>query len=203
MRTLTVLSVLSGSVLSVKGLESLSTEYKCTHYRKNKDHTYHGNYYFVCFPDVPLISTLSDSGWEKNVTFGCAILGENNCTIGYNSFAIGKDTATEGNYSIALGYNAKARNNNAFAWSAVDEYVVSGNGHFGINPKNGISGFFIGNSSLKSILDTSYKVDVDDELISTSTNPVQNKVITSAFNELSNLIGDINSLLDVINGETI
>lgn len=86
------------------------------------------------------------------MTFGCAALGENNCTIGYNSFAIGKDNTTEGNYSIALGYNAKAGNNSSFAWSGGGAYNVSGEGQFGINPKDGTNGFYIGSRNLSNII---------------------------------------------------
>ena len=86
------------------------------------------------------------------MTFGCAALGENNCTIGYNSFAIGKDNTTEGNYSIALGYNAKAGNNSSFAWSSGGAYNVSGEGQFGINPKDGTNGFYIGSRNLSNII---------------------------------------------------
>ena len=108
----------------------------------------------MCFPDAPLISTLTDSGWEKDMTFGCAALGEANNTIGYNSFAIGKDNKTEGNYSIALGVNARARSNNSFAWSGNGAYNVSCDGQFGINPKDGTNGFYIGSQNLSNIIST-------------------------------------------------
>jgi hypothetical protein len=97
------------------------------------------------------------------MTFGCAALGENNCTIGYNSFAIGKDNTTEGNYSIALGYNAKAGNNSVFAWSSGGAYNVSGEGQFGINPKGGPNGFFIGDKSLAYYLND-LSGDLDGEI---------------------------------------
>ena len=159
--------MISGSILSVRGLDAIDLSYLQTHYRKNSSHTYHGNYYFVCFPDVPDISTYMDSGWEKDMTFGCAAIGENNNTIGYNSFAIGKDNKTEGNYSIALGYNAKAKSNNSFAWSNGTSYAVSGEGQFGINPTGGIEGFFIGNKSLHyylSSISSNTDADVQNKL---------------------------------------
>lgn len=162
-RKLVVEDVLSGSVLSVSGLDTIEPLYQQTHYRKNTNHTYHGNYYFVCFQDVSDISTYTDVGWEKNMTFGCAALGENNCTIGYNSFAIGKDNTTEGNYSIALGHSAKAGNNSVFAWSSGGAYNVSGEGQFGINPKGGISGFYIGDKSLAYYLND-LSGDLDGEI---------------------------------------
>ena len=161
MRKLTVLSVINGSVLSVSGLENIDDGYKQTHYRKNAtNQTYHANHYIACFPDIPLISTNSDVGCENNMTFGCAAIGEANNTIGYNSFAIGRSNTAEGNYSMALGYNARAKNNNSFAWSGGDAYSVSGVGQFGINPKGGINGFYIGDKTLGEYIgDPQYMLD--------------------------------------------
>ena len=193
-RKLVVEDVLSGSVLSVSGLDTIEPLYQQTHYRKNKDHTYHGNYYFVCFSDVPDISTYTDGGWEKNMTFGCAALGENNCTIGYNSFATGKDNTTEGNYSIALGHSAKAGNNSVFAWSSGGAYNVSGEGQFGINPKSGISGFYIGDKSLAYYL-KDLSGDLDGE--------IQNKLDKCYGGTVSGDVGVFQHDMKILSGNYI
>jgi hypothetical protein len=57
--------------------------------------------------------------------------------------------------------------------------------------------------------DYGFRSIADSELSSTSTNPVQNKVVTAALNEkadktyVDEKVGDINSILDSINEEVI
>lgn len=57
--------------------------------------------------------------------------------------------------------------------------------------------------SAKEYTDTAVsniEIDVDAEISDTSENPVQNKVVKTY---VDNLIGDINTMLDTINGEEV
>lgn len=56
--------------------------------------------------------------------------------------------------------------------------------------------FVLGIPSAKQVL-------VDSQLLENSENPVQNKVITQQINQITSNIGDMSSLLDIINGEVI
>ena len=129
-------------------------------------------------------------------------MGDGNTVMGYNSFASGKENRAEGNYSIALGYQAKAVNNNTFAWSGKSSaYTISGLGQFGIDPINGISGFYIGDKSLDHYLKISstavndLKSKISSAVSSIAASPLSSLNISSS---IENAISAIVSIRDIL-----
>lgn len=102
---------------------------------------------------------------EYNVVNGCAAhVGGKCCTAdGDTSFAHGRYCYADGCYSIALGNNTTAAGNKSFVWSgsSVDNadkttsymYGKKIDGCFAVNPKDGADGFYIGEKTLKQIID--------------------------------------------------
>lgn len=86
------------------------------------------------------------------------------CTVsGQNAFAHGRYCYADGHHSIALGNNTTAAGEKSFVWSgnSPDEadktksymYGKAIDGCFAVNPKNGAEGFYIGEKTLKQIID--------------------------------------------------
>ena len=76
-------------------------------------------------------------------------------------FAAGAYLCANANFSQALGFDAQTPSSDtySFVWNgddtrAIGDYYQShGKGTFSINPVNGLSGFYIGNKNLKTIID--------------------------------------------------
>ncbi len=76
--------------------------------------------------------------------------------VGTCSHAEGFSTAAFGDYSHAEGRNCIAKHDNSFAWSGNwTQYSSNADGSFNIDPVNGLSGFYIGKTSLAEHLKTS------------------------------------------------
>jgi uncharacterized protein YjbJ (UPF0337 family) len=77
---------------------------------------------------------------------------------GNNSHAEGNVTLAKGEASHVAGWCAEATHDRSWVWSGqyknppIYNYYSKGNGTFCINPETGISGFYIGPSSLNSYL---------------------------------------------------
>ena len=101
---------------------------------------------------------------EYNVANGSvAHVGGMYCTAdGVMSFAHGKYCYADGYYSIALGNNTTAAGNKSFVWSGSSAdnadkatsymYGKKIDGCFAVNPKDGADGFYIGEKTLKQII---------------------------------------------------
>lgn len=74
------------------------------------------------------------------------------------SFATGIFTEAEGQFGTVHGIEAKISDDYAFVFNGVnfpnidDRYFSHGEGTFNVNPKDGIGGFYIGDTSLSDIL---------------------------------------------------
>ena len=77
----------------------------------------------------------------------CASFGENNTINGAGSIAAGINLSVSQNceYSTVLGTNSVASCNRSFVWNSVsDKYFSNGERTFNVNPKDKLSGFYIG-----------------------------------------------------------
>ena len=83
--------------------------------------------------------------------------------LGHSSHAEGRASIASGNYSHADGVNARSQHTYSYAWSgvytastitdpAVSFYDSHGTGTYNINPVGGISGFYIGEQNLGTII---------------------------------------------------
>lgn len=89
-------------------------------------------------------------------------------------FAAGAFISANANFSQALGYNSEtsAGHDYSFVWNGDDErtigdyYESHGKGTFSLNPKNGISGLYIGESNLCTILDSQISSKAESEDLS-------------------------------------
>lgn len=83
--------------------------------------------------------------------------------LGHSSHAEGRASIAEAGYSHADGVNARTQHTYSYAWSgvytagqvtnsAVSFYNSHGNGTYNINPIGGISGFYIGEQNLGTII---------------------------------------------------
>lgn len=79
--------------------------------------------------------------------------GELTQANGTNSHSEGKSTIVNGHVSHAGGYQTQVDSNFTYAWSCGGEYVVNRANTFNINPEKKSSGFYIGETSLKQMLD--------------------------------------------------
>lgn len=91
---------------------------------------------------------------EEKISTGSLEVGS--AIAGTNSLAVGTNVSAVGQYSVALGYNSQALSNQAFTWNGDNTYVTKyqshGEGTFNINPRNGLSGMYIGQQTFASIL---------------------------------------------------
>jgi len=81
--------------------------------------------------------------------------GYDTTASGEESHAEGLNSIASGNTSHAAGYNSRATNDYSYVWSSyifTSFYTSLGTGTYCINPSGGINGFYIGTSSLSSIL---------------------------------------------------
>ena len=75
-------------------------------------------------------------------------IGTGNSAYGMHSIAMGGGT---GGANSSFDKNTQVYSNNAFGWTGISGYIISGasrNGTFNIDPVNGISGFYIGTKNL-------------------------------------------------------
>ena len=103
---------------------------------------------------------------ERSFVFGlaCEASGPDTLAFGWDTsavgkwgacFSIGENNICEGECSFALGSYAEASDDFAFTWNHAysgTKYPSHGEGTFNINPKNGLNGFYIGDTSLGSII---------------------------------------------------
>ena len=80
-------------------------------------------------------------------------IGTGNGAYGMHTLALGGNGGAGSTYDI----NTRVYSNNAFAWSSGETptYIISGNarnGTFNVDPLSGASGFYIGNTSLCSLI---------------------------------------------------
>ena len=81
--------------------------------------------------------------------------GQGTKASGIYSHAEGYNTSASGDYSHAEGAHAKANENYSFAWNGDtgnESYNSHGIGTFSVNPLGGLSGLWIGDSTLETIL---------------------------------------------------
>lgn len=77
---------------------------------------------------------------------------------GEGSFALGyaMSVDTSGYHSIGMGSNGCIKSGGSFLWNGNDTYVSdNGEGTFTVNPNGGINGFYIKDTSLSTIIDSS------------------------------------------------
>lgn len=85
-------------------------------------------------------------------------MGNNANANGLNSIAIGSSLSASGMGSMSFGVGVKNSDTYAFTWNGdilktlTNQYQAHGQGTFNINPKNGLSGFYIGEQSLADIV---------------------------------------------------
>jgi hypothetical protein len=140
-----------------------------------------------------------------------------NTQSGYAAHSEGRYTKATGEHSHAEGYGTNAYANQSHAagcfctvlsddlgsyvWNGVARpnkkihYYSHGVGTFNINPKNGLSGVYIGDKSLNNIIDEKI-IGVDEEKLSTLVKDVVEDMIDN--NTLISDISDIKSNLDIL-----
>lgn len=79
------------------------------------------------------------------------------CKSGYAAHAEGRECQALGDHSHAAGFRSKGLHNESWVWSGTMQeagqyYLDHGTGTFNVNPNNGLSGFYIGQENLSSIL---------------------------------------------------
>ena len=83
---------------------------------------------------------------------GCVALGDSATASGEGAVAIGRNTQSSGDHTIAMGYAGIASNMFAFTWGSGNDYGSHGNQTYNIDPAGGTAGFWIGETSLATIL---------------------------------------------------
>jgi hypothetical protein len=87
-------------------------------------------------------------GKSSSINSGqCASFGENNTINGLGSIASGINLSVSQNceYSTVFGTNSVASYNRSFVWNSLaNKYFSNGERTFNVNPKDKLSGFYIG-----------------------------------------------------------
>ena len=145
--------------------------------------------------------TCEEGSYVKSTSFGCGAFGDANHVMGYNSFAFGQKNRTEGNYSIAIGKNNIARSVHSIAlgtrsvaeadaltwnYDTENDYYSHGNGTFNINPKDGISGFYIGDQSLDALYWQKNETSSASEILNALTSKADVSSIPLSTSQLIN-----------------
>lgn len=100
-------------------------------------------------------------------------IGDNSTTFGLGTIARGKqsiaggtNTLAKGDNSIALGVSVSANKDNTFAWSgkSLETYQSNGIGTFNINPSGGVSGFYIGDKNLGTVLNENFDKKIKEHI---------------------------------------
>lgn len=119
---------------------------------------------------------------DNSTTFGLETIAR-----GEQSIAGGTNTLAVGDNSIALGVSVSANGNNTFAWSGVSSdtgYLSKGIGTFNINPVNGVSGFYLGDKNLGTVLNENFDKKIKEHI-------AYNKGITESRVSIINPSGKI------------
>ena len=75
---------------------------------------------------------------------------------GIGGIATGYKSQVSSNFAQAHGYQTKVSSDFGYVWNGdnqISDYSDNGNGTFNINPKNGISGLYIGDRNLKEVIE--------------------------------------------------
>lgn len=81
--------------------------------------------------------------------------GYGNDPTGIGDIATGYKSKATSNFAQAHGYQAKVSSDFGYVWNgdnSLSTYADHGRGTFNVNPKNGLSGFYIGDENLKEIV---------------------------------------------------
>ena len=76
---------------------------------------------------------------------------------GIGGIATGYKSQVSSNFAQAHGYQTKVSSDFGYVWNGdnqISDYSDNGNGTFNINPKNGISGLYIGDRNLKDVIES-------------------------------------------------
>lgn len=118
---------------------------------------------------------------------------------GIGGIATGYKSQVNSNFAQSHGYQANVSSDFGYVWNGnnqISNYADHGAGSFNINPKNGLSGFYIGDNNLSNIIKTeidSLSVSISSEYvkISVDNNPSQDfKFIHISYDEYAKLIVD-------------
>lgn len=111
-------------------------------------------------------STADGSGCTASGTGSMAFGQLTTASAGFAT-AFGRSTVASGAYSLAIGAQAIASDFCSFVWNGYGEepsgYSSHGEGTFNINPVNGSSGFYIGETNLQTLLDEKLSIDHENE----------------------------------------
>lgn len=83
--------------------------------------------------------------------------GYGNNISGIGGIVTGYKSQVSSNFAQSHGYQAKVSSDFGYVWNGdnqISDYSDHGNGTFNVNPKNGISGLYIGNKNLKDIIES-------------------------------------------------
>ena len=120
--------------------------------------------------------TLTEGNQSHATGQSTKAIGDNSTTLGLETIAYGQqsiagghNTFAKGNNSLALGVSVSANENNTFAWSGNSSdtdtgYQSKGVGTFNINPVNGVSGFYLGNKNLGTILNENFDTKIKEHI---------------------------------------
>lgn len=118
---------------------------------------------------------------------------------GIGGIATGYKSQVNSNFAQSHGYQANVSSDFGYVWNGdntLSTYADHGNGSYNINPKNGLSGFYIGDKNLKEIInieaptpnlsnyyeksETSSSIELDEKLSQFAT--------LNSLNDLSNQV---------------
>ena len=113
--------------------------------------------------------------------------GSDTKALGMYSHAEGFSTTAAGSNSHADGYGAVVNADKAYGWSGTGTYTIPStrSGTFNINPKGGTSGFYIGETSLATLLGACGKSFSDSDTADLTTNDGK----TAAIKQILLLLG--------------
>lgn len=126
---------------------------------------------------------------DKNTALGQGSHSEGSRTkaFGVASHAEGSMTIAAGRYSHAAGYNARAMHDNSYVWSSGKTISSPGDGTYTINPTDGINGFYIGSTSLWTLVQGGADAI---KVYSTTSVDVINSNGTTHYNSLKNAVNN-------------
>lgn len=112
--------------------------------------------------------------------------GKESVISGNNAFAFGYQTSALGKASHAAGVKANAEDDYSFVWSAISstEKASNGPGTFSIYPVDGISGFYVGDVNMSSLIGDRATKDELDRMYLSAQN-IYNGFILGCISALS------------------
>lgn len=155
-----------------------------------------------------------DEDYIKTKLVEATSLKVGTATAGTFSVAAGMQVSAVGQYSAVFGYNSKALSNQSFVWNGDDTYQAAayqdhGAGSFNINPRNGLSGMYVGQQSFASILGTQEK-KIDNKIWvgnGTSASAVADlsiqKISQSAYHDLVASNKAISNVIYVVSSDNL